>query len=177
MIGDRGPVSEVDVEAARNEQCESESPATARWVPLAALALSLAGLADATYLTYDHFSGNLPICSSHGIINCALVTTSAQSYLFHLPVSVLGLAFFATMTLVNLPVSWRSSDARIHWFRLALAIVGMGMVIYLLVAELVVIKAICLWCTGVHAITFLLFVLVVSMSPTLLRSATAYGSQ
>ena len=38
-------------------------------------------------------------------------------------------------------------------------VVGIGMVIYLIYAEFIIIGAICLYCTSVHIITFLLFVL------------------
>jgi uncharacterized membrane protein len=44
---------------------------------------------------------------------------------------------------------------------------GMGFVIYLVYAELFTIKKICLWCTGVHVVTFFLFVLVVSSFPAM----------
>ena len=39
------------------------------------------------------------------------------------------------------------------------------MIIYLINAELFTIKAICLWCTSVHVITFLLFVLIMTTTP------------
>ena len=39
------------------------------------------------------------------------------------------------------------------------------MIIYLIIAELFIIKAICLWCSAVHVITFLLFVIIVTASP------------
>ena len=45
---------------------------------------------------------------------------------------------------------------------LALSVAGVGMIIYLISAELFIIKAICLWCTSVHVITFLPFVLMMS---------------
>jgi uncharacterized membrane protein len=40
-------------------------------------------------------------------------------------------------------------------------VVGIGMVIYLIYAEFIIIGSICLYCTSVHIITFLLFVLTV----------------
>jgi uncharacterized membrane protein len=43
--------------------------------------------------------------------------------------------------------------------RLVLAVGGMGFALYLISAELLSIKAICLWCTTVHVLTFALFVL------------------
>ena len=54
------------------------------------------------------------------------------------------------------------------------------MIIYLIIAELFLIKAICLWCTSVHLITFILFVIIVTSSPIVLspgygRVVPAYG--
>ena len=40
--------------------------------------------------------------------------------------------------------------------------------LWLLTAELVIIHKICLWCTGVHLVTFALFVLTVTSAPSLL---------
>jgi uncharacterized membrane protein len=46
------------------------------------------------------------------------------------------------------------------------------MVVYLVTTALFTIKKICLWCTGVHVVTFALFVIVVTSTPALLdRSA------
>ena len=44
---------------------------------------------------------------------------------------------------------------------------GIGSVVYLVSTELFTIKKICLWCTGVHAVTFALFVVVVTGTPAL----------
>jgi len=45
----------------------------------------------------------------------------------------------------------------------------MGMVIYLLSAELFSIKAICLWCTSVHVMTFAVFVMITASFPAMLE--------
>jgi uncharacterized membrane protein len=47
-------------------------------------------------------------------------------------------------------------------------VAGVGMIIYLISAELFTIKAICLWCTSVHVATFLIFVVVVTTTPVVL---------
>jgi uncharacterized membrane protein len=96
------------------------------------------------------------------------VTTSAQSHILGIPVAVLGLVFFVAMTAVDLPAAWRSVDRRLHLLRLAMSVVGMGFVLYLVAVELLVIRSICLWCTSVHALTFLLFVLMVTTVPAML---------
>ncbi len=146
---------------------------TLRWQPLATLVLSIAGLGIATYLTITHFDKVALVCSDTGTINCAKVTTSPQSEILGIPVAMLGLFFFIPMVLLCLPVAWRSADRRIHLARLVLAITGVGMIIYLIIAELFIIKAICLWCSGVHLVTFILFVVIVTASPVVL--APDYG--
>ncbi|HLX89252.1 MAG TPA: vitamin K epoxide reductase family protein [Acidimicrobiales bacterium] len=141
-----------------------------RWWGWAALGLSLAGLGDSLYLTIEHFRGTVPICAANSVVDCAKVTTSPESEIFGvLPVALLGLLFFVALVTVTLPPWWRlegRTGELLAWARLALVVSGMGMVVYLLYAELFSIKAICLWCTGVHVITFLLFVLVVATFPS-----------
>jgi uncharacterized membrane protein len=135
------------------------------WLPLATMVLSLYGLGASIYLTIAHYDTSIRLaCSDNGLVNCQAVTTSSESVVFGIfPVAVLGLAFFVFMVAVNSPWGWRLSRSQpvVRWGRLGSVIVGMGFVIYLIYAELIQINAICLWCTSVHAATFLIFVLVV----------------
>ncbi len=147
---------------------------TPRWQPIATLLLSLAGLGVSIYLTITHYDKIAPVCTNSGTINCEKVTTSPQSVILGIPVAVLGLAFFVPMILLCLPAAWRSANRWIHVARLALSITGVGMILYLIIAELFVIKAICLWCSSVHVITFVLFVIIVTASPVVL--ARGYGT-
>jgi uncharacterized membrane protein len=78
------------------------------------------------------------------------------------------------MVAINLPPLWRVRAAWVAVARLALVGSGICFVLYLLGAELFSIKAICLWCTGVHIATFLLFVLVVSSFPLMSGRALQY---
>jgi uncharacterized membrane protein len=129
-----------------------------RWAPPITFVLSLAGLGASIYLTYTHFHPAALICHASSHINCAEVTTSSQSEIFnHIPVAIAGLAFYAGMVVLMSPWVWRIADPRIGWLRLAAVVTGIGMVGYLVYVEAVQIKAICLWCTGVHIVTFLLF--------------------
>lgn len=129
-----------------------------RWLPPVSLLLAVIGLADAAYLTFEHYSGSTSLaCSDSGAINCAKVTTSQWSSIAGVPVALLGLLFFVGMTILCLPVFWRRTTAALDAVRIAAAGIGLLMVFYLLWAEFVQIHAICLWCTGVHVITFLLF--------------------
>lgn len=147
---------------------------TLRWQPIASLLLSLFGLGVSIYLTITHFSPHTLVCVANATFNCEKVTTSPQSEVFGIPVAMLGLFFFVPMIALCLPVAWRSADRRIHLARLILSITGVGMILYLLIAELFIIKAICLWCSSVHLATFLLFVVVATSSPIVL--APEYGT-
>jgi uncharacterized membrane protein len=137
--------------------------AVALWMQLTTFLLALAGLGVSTYLTVAHYTeSTLAGCSeTKGLVDCTKVTTSPQSYVFGIPVAVLGLAFFVFAVAIMSPWAWRAARREIHLVRIASLVAGIGFVLYLLYAELFVIGSICLYCTSVHAITFVLFVLTV----------------
>ncbi len=153
--GARGP--------AREASAELETPSTTtvpRWFQLLTWGLSLAGLGVSIYLTIAHYTDKqLAGCAETAVVNCTKVTTSPQSIVFGIPVAVLGLAFFVGAVALMSPWAWRMARREVALIRIASLVVGMGFVLYLLYAELFIIGAICLYCTSVHAITFLLFVL------------------
>jgi uncharacterized membrane protein len=150
---------------------------TLRWQPIVTLILSICGLGVATYLTITHYDTHVSlVCADNGAINCEKVTTSPQSVVFGIPVAVLGLAFFLPMIAMCLPAAWRSADRRIHLARLIVSVIGIGTIIYLLIAELFIIKAICLWCSGIHVITFILFVIIVTATPIVLTPGYGLGT-
>ncbi|MDE3065075.1 MAG: vitamin K epoxide reductase family protein [Acidobacteriota bacterium] len=138
--------------------------------------LSLAGLAISGYLTYAHFQPRAMVCADSGVVNCGLVTTSAQSYFLGVPVAVLGLVQYGAMTALTSPWAWRSPLYALHVARAALAAVGMGFVLWLVAAELLIIDHICLWCTGVHVVTFALLVVLARVAPAQLGWVATGGS-
>ena len=132
----------------------------APWLQVSTFVLALAGLGVSIYLTIAHFTESaLAGCSESGLVNCTKVTTSPQSYVFGIPVAVLGLAFYVFAVAAMSPWAWRARRREVHLLRLASLVVAIGFVIYLIYAELFIIGSICLYCTSVHAITFVLFVL------------------
>jgi uncharacterized membrane protein len=132
----------------------------APWMQLTTFILALGGLGVSIYLTIAHFTESaLAGCSESGLVNCTKVTTSPQSYVFGIPVAVLGLAFFVFLVAIMSPWAWQARRREVHMLRIASMVVGIGMVIYLVYAEFIIIGSICLYCTSVHIITFLLFVL------------------
>jgi uncharacterized membrane protein len=139
---------------------------TVRWagggVSFTALVVSVLGLADAAYLTYEHFTqGATFACPEKAAVNCVKVTTSPESHVFGIPVALLGLAFFLFMTAANSRWGWRAPWQAVHWARLGSVVVGIVFVLYLIWAELFRINAICPYCTGVHVLTFILFALII----------------
>ena len=134
-----------------------------RWTSPVLMAMSIAGLGIAAYLTVAHYvSGAILACPDTGTINCEKVTTSPESVIFGVPVALIGLLFFAAMTVLNAPTFWRRVSPLLRWSRIGLASSGVVFALYLIYTELFTVHAICLWCTGAHIVAFLTFVAVLS---------------
>jgi uncharacterized membrane protein len=157
---DRARAKELAEQQATAEPEETGPPA---WVRYTSLVLAILGLGVSVYMTYEHFTNNSTLaCKVNSVVNCGAVTTSPEAMVFGVfPVAVLGLAFYAFMVAATTPWAWRSQRREIGLLRLGSVIVGIGFVIYLLYVELFQVGFICLECTSVHIITFLLFVVVV----------------
>jgi len=124
----------------------------------ASLALSLAAVGIASYLTLTHYSDPASLaCPDTGIVNCTLVTTSSWSVMLGIPVAVLGLVWAVVMTALTVPWAWRSGRPWVERARLAVSGAGALMVVYLVYVELFRIGAICLWCTAMHVSAVCLF--------------------
>jgi uncharacterized membrane protein len=134
-----------------------------RWGWPITFPLALIGLADAIYLTVAHFDTKVVLaCSATSHVNCEKVTQSAQSEIFgHIPVSLLGAIYFVVGVAICSPWAWKYGNLWLDRIRLAGVTVGMGMVVYLVTVE-AHLHAICLYCTGIHIVTFLLFVTILA---------------
>ena len=130
-----------------------------RWLAPLSLTWCVLGLGVAAYLTYEHYTGSTTLaCPASGAVDCAKVTSSAWSSILGIPVAPLGLLFFGVMLVLCLPSLLRRRSMALDVARLGFCGIGLVMALYLLWAELFQIHAICLWCTAVHILTFLLFV-------------------
>ena len=125
--------------------------------------LSLVGVGLSAYLFYAHLNSPAVLaCPENATVNCAKVTTSPQSYFLGMPVSLLGLVFYLVFAVVNFP---RLAAGRaLGLVRLVMAVGAMIFVLWLVYAELLLVGAICLYCTGVHLVTLAIFLLVVYAS-------------
>lgn len=141
-----------------------------RWAWPVTLIPALGGLATSVYLTWVHYTEPTTLsCPDTGVINCTKVTTSPESMIFGvIPVAVTGIVFFTVMAVLSSPMAWSADSPWLDRLRVAGAVGGIGMVLYLVYVEVVQVKAICLWCTAVHVLAFVLFVGV--LAGTLLRT-------
>ena len=145
-----------------------------RAVVYSTFALSLVGLGIAAYLTFTHFEGNKFLaCSTTGLFNCDTVTSSPQSYFLGMPVAVVGLVGYAVLAVLNSPWGWRAPWYALHVARVAIVAGSMAFVLWLVAAELLYVDHICEWCTGVHVVTFLLFVIIARVAPRQLGDRSA----
>jgi uncharacterized membrane protein len=162
----RARASQARPNQARPNQTRNvpDPPRNVRWAWPVSLPLAVIGLGLSAYLTYAHYNSNVVLsCPASTHVDCLKVTTSSQSEIFgHIPVALTGLLFYVAMFALVTPWAWRAANPWIGRLRLAGAVSGMGMVCYLVYVEAVQLKAICLYCTGVHTITFLLFLTILA---------------
>ena len=136
---------------------------------LATLALAaLVGFAISVYLTTVHYARVPLVCSTSGPVNCALVTSSAYSVIpfTQVPITIPGMLWFLAsggLAVYALRCAWlgRAEPPQLRLAHLALAAVGLLFVLYLVYAEIVLLRKICEWCTVVHLLTLLTFILTV----------------
>lgn len=140
----------------------ARQPLPPAWLQIAAWALTLAGFAISVYLTISHYDEGALVCSASRTVDCHAVTTSEYSTLAGIPMPLYGLAFFVAFGALMTPWALRSTWPPLRWGRIASVAVGVLFVVYLVTVELALLHKICLWCTGVHAITVLLFLLVLA---------------
>lgn len=112
---------------------------TDRILRVALAVVSLAGIALATYLTYVHYQPEALICTTGG--GCETVQDSKYAVLVGIPIAVLGLVAWVTALVLTI---WNSELARM--LTVALAFAALAFAAYLVVLQLFVIDAICVWC-------------------------------
>ena len=147
---------------AKDQAGAVSPPLPPAWFRIAAWVLTLGGLAISVYLTVSHYDEGALVCSATSAIDCHAVTTSEYSSLLGIPMPLLGLVFFVGFAALLTPPALRSTWPPLRWARVAGVSVGVLMVVYLVTVELAVLHKICLWCTGVHVVTVLLFLLVLA---------------
>ena len=101
--------------------------------------VATAGLGIAAYLTWVHYHPEALVCSAGG--GCETVQQSKYAVLLGIPIAIYGLAAWASVlvfTAVDTPL------ARV--LVTAVALVSAAFAAYLIVLQIAVIDAICVWC-------------------------------
>jgi uncharacterized membrane protein len=128
-----------------------------RRLRIAGLAVVLAGVGVASYLTYVHYAGLQPFCAGGGH-GCERVQSSSYARLGGIPVALLGLVGYLAIAAALLAPGERARLAAA-----ALAVSGFGFSAYLTYLELFVIDAICQWCVASAVLLTLLSVITVRL--------------
>jgi uncharacterized membrane protein len=148
------------------------------------LVLSVIGILDTSYLTYEHYSGTVPPCSTSIWVDCGKVLKSKYAMVGPLPLAVLGLAFYSTMlglSLIRLAVHkemtikdvlWKMVEryARpraltlekiVYYFQLIATSSALLSSIYFVYIQLGVLRAICLYCMFSAILSMTMFIVTV----------------
>ncbi|HET7338444.1 MAG TPA: vitamin K epoxide reductase family protein [Candidatus Dormibacteraeota bacterium] len=123
---------------------------------LVGLGAGVAGLLVSIYLTVLHYVGVVPGCPVSGPINCDAVLSSSYALIAgtSIPTSAAGILWFAVSAAV-----WLRPVGRIH---LGWSALGLVTVLYLVFVEIVLVGAICLWCTAAHVLVLVIFLAAVT---------------
>lgn len=127
--------------------------------------LALAGAGIAAYLTYTHYRGVAPVCTTGG---CEIVLSSEYAKVAGLPVAVLGLAGYVALFGTALVRSVEAAAVGV-----AIAFGGLGFAAYLLYVQLAVLDAVCIWCVTSDAVMALVTVAAVARLLAATRAAPA----
>ena len=148
----------MPVKTKGKKQTETSGSRVQRILHMIAAVISLAGLADATYLTVMALTGETAACG--GSAECSQVLGSAYAKIAGIPVAILGVVgYFAAFSFATFAVfglrRTRELFALTVWTMFA-------MTLWLLYVQAFVLHAFCRYCLFSAAFTFLLAGLVVA---------------
>jgi uncharacterized membrane protein len=137
-----------------------------RFITLLLLAFSAIGVAVSVYLTSVHYSNVPLVCNADAVVNCEQVLTSSYAELMGIPWSIGGIVWFGVtgvMSAISLLRRYEPSwlqPAQVGW-----SVLGLMTAVYLIGVEVLAVDKVCLWCTALHILILLIFVLHVVREP------------
>ena len=127
-----------------------------------AAVISLAGLADATYLTIMYLTGETAVCG--GSASCFQVLGSAYAKIGGIPVAAFGaLAYFSAFSLATFAAF---GYTRVRTFFALIVCAMFAATLWLLYVQAFVLHAFCRYCLFSAAAVFLLAGIVVASPPS-----------
>jgi len=118
--------------------------------------LSIIGLADASYLTYEHFSEGDIVCLI--LEGCDAVVNSKYSVIYGVPLAMLGAFYYAANLIVSHKFIQHINKTFLKLY-LAMTTFGFLFSLYLTYLQLVVINSICSFCLISATISSLIFLI------------------
>lgn len=128
------------------------------------LLLSLSGLIDSVYLTWEHYKKIIPPCTIHPFIpsffiDCGKVLTSPYSTILGIPLAVLGIIHYSILSILIIGLIFSKNKLSRYLIILQTIIGALASVLFMYI-QIVIIKSICLYCTLSALISFSLLVFV-----------------
>lgn len=123
--------------------------------------LSLGGLIDSAYLTWEHYSQVIPPCSVNPLIpsflvDCGKVLTSQYSTILGIPLALLGVIHYSFLS-VFLLVAILTKNKIFRYLTVLQSIAGLFASVIFMYIQIGIIKSICLYCTLSAIISFVIF--------------------
>lgn len=116
--------------------------------------LALAGIADAAYLTLQHYQGKIPPCTVEG---CEQVLSSEYATVIGIPVALFGLGYYLALLVLS-----RLGTKQALGLQLLLVSLGLLASAYLIYLQLEVIGAICIYCMASAIVTAAIWILTIA---------------
>jgi uncharacterized membrane protein len=150
-------MSQPVADATRNHVAAKSSSLTKRstYVYAAVALIALLGLADATYLTIEHITGQSVRCTI--VAGCSEVLSSKYATVGGMPLAMIGAtAYFTVFALATLAAfGYRFAGTLLNLMVPAMALVSL----WLIYLQAFVIRSFCQYCLFSAAVTFVLALL------------------
>lgn len=122
--------------------------------------LSLFGLLESSYITWNELNNIIPPCPSNSIFNCESVLQSKWASIGPIPISALGMLYYATIFIVScaafIVADWTKLAHRV--LKLFTAF-GFAFSLYLMGIMVFVIGSLCTYCVASAVTSTLLFLI------------------
>jgi uncharacterized membrane protein len=122
------------------------------------LVLSFLGIADSAYLSYTALTNTALTCNIKGLDGCNTVAQSVYSHLFGIPLALYGVVFYVLVFILSAALLFWSHRLLRAWIA-AFGAVGLIASIIFELIQVVLIKAICVYCLGSAIVSLFIFIL------------------
>ncbi len=124
--------------------------------------LSILGIADAGYLTYEHYQQVIPPCTVNRFFpiasDCGKVLRSSYSVMFGVPLAVFGVFQYSLLLIAIIALIIFRKKVFAYWI-IFQSMIGAIFSLYFMYIQLVILKSICIYCTLSALISFIIFFL------------------